>query len=373
MPDAPPTTSTTTCTCRPTTTTRSIEYWALAQRRHALGRGGRAHVEVTGPDADRLIDMLTCRDLTKCAGRPGQVHAGHGPGRRHRERPGAAARRGEPLVDAARRLRRRPLRDGRGCSTRPGRRGPPARRLPGAGPGAEAAKTVCQSWSATPSTTSSTTGATTSSIEGIPVVISRTGWTGEVGLRGLPARPVARRRPLGRGPRGGRGVQHPADRAVRGAADRGRHLQLRLRHDARRHAVPRHGARAPGRGAAAGLHRQGRARAHPCARASTASSSASSSDGDELAAELSEVLAGRERRARVGHVTDAVWSPGLKKNIGYVWVPIELAEPGTSSTSSPTRGTSWQRPRRSRSLIRRKRFRPHPSASGRRRGRRLRR
>ncbi|MGZ4131631.1 MAG: glycine cleavage T C-terminal barrel domain-containing protein, partial [Actinomycetota bacterium] len=26
--------------------------------------------------------------------------------------------------------------------------------------------------------------------------------------------------------------------------------------------------------------------------------------------------------------TDAVWSPGLGKNIGYVWVPIELAEPG---------------------------------------------
>jgi aminomethyltransferase len=30
----------------------------------------------------------------------------------------------------------------------------------------------------------------------------------------------------------------------------------------------------------------------------------------------------------VGKVTDAVWSPALKKNIGYVWVPIELAEPG---------------------------------------------
>jgi glycine cleavage system aminomethyltransferase T len=28
-------------------------------------------------------------------------------------------------------------------------------------------------------------------------------------------------------------------------------------------------------------------------------------------------------------MTDAVWSPGLKKNIGYVWVPIDLAEPGT--------------------------------------------
>jgi glycine cleavage system aminomethyltransferase T len=30
----------------------------------------------------------------------------------------------------------------------------------------------------------------------------------------------------------------------------------------------------------------------------------------------------------VGRVTEAVWSPGLQRNIGYVWVPIELAEPG---------------------------------------------
>ncbi len=31
----------------------------------------------------------------------------------------------------------------------------------------------------------------------------------------------------------------------------------------------------------------------------------------------------------VGRVTDAVWSPGLERNIGYVWVPIELATPGS--------------------------------------------
>jgi aminomethyltransferase len=31
---------------------------------------------------------------------------------------------------------------------------------------------------------------------------------------------------------------------------------------------------------------------------------------------------------KIGHLTDAVWSPGLKKNIGYVWVPIDLANPG---------------------------------------------
>ena len=30
----------------------------------------------------------------------------------------------------------------------------------------------------------------------------------------------------------------------------------------------------------------------------------------------------------VGRVTVAVWSPGLERNIGYVWVPIDLAEPG---------------------------------------------
>jgi hypothetical protein len=31
----------------------------------------------------------------------------------------------------------------------------------------------------------------------------------------------------------------------------------------------------------------------------------------------------------VRRVTDAVWSPGLERNIGYVWVPIDLASPGT--------------------------------------------
>jgi glycine cleavage system aminomethyltransferase T len=30
----------------------------------------------------------------------------------------------------------------------------------------------------------------------------------------------------------------------------------------------------------------------------------------------------------VGRVTDVTWSPALERNIGYVWVPIELASPG---------------------------------------------
>jgi len=36
----------------------------------------------------------------------------------------------------------------------------------------------------------------------------------------------------------------------------------------------------------------------------------------------------------VGHVTSAVYSPRLKKNIGYAWVPIAHAAPGTNLTVS---------------------------------------
>jgi glycine cleavage system aminomethyltransferase T len=53
-------------------------------------------------------------------------------------------------------------------------------------------------------------------------------------------------------------------------------------------------------------------------------------EGDELRAEISEYWSVHHEGRRVGYVTDAVWSPGLEKNIGYVWVPIALAEPGTA-------------------------------------------
>ena len=52
-------------------------------------------------------------------------------------------------------------------------------------------------------------------------------------------------------------------------------------------------------------------------------------DMDELQAELEWFWPVHRDGRQVGRVTDAVWSPGLRKNIGYVWVPTELAEPGT--------------------------------------------
>ena len=51
--------------------------------------------------------------------------------------------------------------------------------------------------------------------------------------------------------------------------------------------------------------------------------------GDELRAELTWFWPVHKDGQQVGKVTDAVWSPRLGKNIGYVWVPVELAGPGT--------------------------------------------
>ena len=44
-----------------------VEYYALNNDVTLWDVGVERTVEVSGPDADRLIDMLTCRDLTKCA------------------------------------------------------------------------------------------------------------------------------------------------------------------------------------------------------------------------------------------------------------------------------------------------------------------
>ena len=51
--------------------------------------------------------------------------------------------------------------------------------------------------------------------------------------------------------------------------------------------------------------------------------------GDSLQAELTAFWPAFHRGQRVGHVTDAIHSPRLERNIGYAWVPIGLAGTGT--------------------------------------------
>jgi aminomethyltransferase len=53
-------------------------------------------------------------------------------------------------------------------------------------------------------------------------------------------------------------------------------------------------------------------------------------ESDELRAELTWFWPVHKDGKEVGKVTDAIWSPKLNKNIGYVWVPIALTEPGTT-------------------------------------------
>ena len=53
-------------------------------------------------------------------------------------------------------------------------------------------------------------------------------------------------------------------------------------------------------------------------------------DGEALSFEIAEKRPALHRGQPIGTVTDLIWSPRLKRNIGYVWVPIEVAEPGNA-------------------------------------------
>jgi aminomethyltransferase len=60
--------------------------------------------------------------------------------------------------------------------------------------------------------------------------------------------------------------------------------------------------------------------------------------GDPLPFEIAEFRPALSGGRKIGHVTDLIWSPRLKKNIGYVWVPIELAGPGNELQVQGTDG-----------------------------------
>jgi glycine cleavage system aminomethyltransferase T len=61
-------------------------------------------------------------------------------------------------------------------------------------------------------------------------------------------------------------------------------------------------------------------------------------EGDALDWELTQVWPAFVDGERVGHATDMIWSPRLERNIGYVWVPIEQATPGTAVELEPEPG-----------------------------------
>ena len=63
--------------------------------------------------------------------------------------------------------------------------------------------------------------------------------------------------------------------------------------------------------------------------------------GDALPFELSRKCDALSGGKPVGTVTDLIWSPRLEKNIGYVWVPIGLADPGNELEIVAPDGGIW--------------------------------
>jgi aminomethyltransferase len=62
-------------------------------------------------------------------------------------------------------------------------------------------------------------------------------------------------------------------------------------------------------------------------------------DGADPLPGIASIWPAYHQGQEVGRVTAAVWSPGLERNIGYVWVPIELAEPGRPLEVESEHGT----------------------------------
>jgi aminomethyltransferase len=64
-------------------------------------------------------------------------------------------------------------------------------------------------------------------------------------------------------------------------------------------------------------------------------------EGEALPFELSRKCRAFHDLEHVGTVTDLIWSPRLEKNIGYVWVPIGLVGPGTPLEIEAPDGARW--------------------------------
>ncbi len=302
------------------------EYWALNNAVTMWDVGVERTVQVAGPDADRLIDMITCRDLTKCAVKQGKYMLITGPD-------GSIVN--DPvLLHRAENVWWMQLADsdaglyalGAGAAA-----GLDAEvTLPDVHPmqvqGPLAAKTL-----------EKLVGPSIYDIKyywieefqinGIPVVISRTGWTA------IPGFEIN----LLDGTRG--------DDLWNAVAEAGAEFDIRpiapcearrieggifnYGSDIRLGDTPFH---------VMGLERLVEEQPQDYIGKAALEALRSTSvdrklvgieiEGDELRAEMSEYWDVSSGGKTVGHMTDAVWSPGLKRNIGYVWVPIELAEPG---------------------------------------------
>jgi aminomethyltransferase len=303
------------------------EYWALLNGVTLWDVGVERIVEITGPDASEFTNRLTCRDLTKCA-------VGQGKYVLITAEDGGIVN--DPVLlrveenrwwlaladsDAGLWARGAAVYSGLDVTVRE----PDVHPVQVQGPKSkdvirqlfgDAVADLRYYWTAE------------ASLDGIPVVISRTGWTGEVGYEIY----------LRDGSRGGdlwdrimeAGRPHDirpiapceARRIEAGIFNYGSDMTIEnnpFEVSGLERLVEGQEADYIGKAALERIRAEGVSRKLVGVEV----------EGDALPFEIAEKRPALVDGDAVGTVTDLIWSPRLERNIGYVWMPIELARPGT--------------------------------------------
>jgi glycine cleavage system aminomethyltransferase T len=304
----------------------AAEYWALVNDVTLWDVGVERVVEISGPDGFALTNAMTCRDLTKCAIGQGKYAPIIAPDGGIINDP-VLLRRDENtfwlcLADSDAHLYAMGLAHGMGLNATVSLpevypvqvQGPKAKNLMRDLVGADILE-VKYYW------TLDTT------IAGIPVVISRTGWTGEVGYEVYLSDPARGdelwEAIMAAGARYGIRPIAPCEARRIEAGIFNCNSDFTLENNpfeimGLERLVEAQEADYVGKAALERIREQGVTRKLVGIEA----------PGDPSYFEITERRPALAGGKRIGEVTDLVWSPRLERSIGYVWVPIELSEPG---------------------------------------------
>ena len=315
----------------------AAEYWALVNDVTLWDVGVERVVQITGPDGFALANALTCRDLTRCAAGQGKYAPIIAPDGGIINDP-VLLRRDEHtfwlcLADSDAYLYAMGLAHGRGMNATVSL--PQASPVQIQGPKAKAvmAELVGEAilgvkyyWTLD------------TAIAGIPVVVSRTGWTGEVGYEVFLTDPsrgdelwetiMEAGRPHGIRPI----APCEARRIEAGIFNYNSDFTLEnnpFEVAGLERLVEAQEADYIGKAALERIRQRGVTRKLVGIEA----------PGDPSFFEITEARPALAGGQRVGRVTDLVWSPRLQRTIGYVWVPADLADPATTWKSNGTTGS----------------------------------
>jgi glycine cleavage system aminomethyltransferase T len=315
------------------------EYWALLNDVTVWDVSVERIVEITGPHASEFTNRLTCRDLTKCAVGQGKyvpITADDGGIvndpvllRIEENRWWLA------LADSDAGLYARGVAVNSGLDVKVGE--PDVYPIQVQGPKSkdvvhklfgDAILDVKYYWTLT------------TEVDGIPVVISRTGWTGEVGYE------IYLRDPSRGGDLWDRVFEAGREFGIRPVAPvEARRIEAGIFNYGSDMTIANNPFEVmglerlvePQKADYIGKEALERIRVEGVSRKLVGIEA----PGDALPFELAETRPALHRGEPVGTVTDLIWSPRLEKNIGYVWLPIALSGPGTELEIVAPSGELW--------------------------------